>query len=106
MATLVELYNLWKADGGALTARFIGACLVAAHQISGEDPGTPNHVNRVLWANAILSGVEATVTAKATEILRYAIASNATLQSQGAGVTDNDVQFIVNGLIDTFATGA
>jgi hypothetical protein len=59
----------------------------------------------VTWATAILNGTVAEVEAKAMQHLRYAIASNATLQSALDAATDNDVQFIVNSQLNTFATG-
>jgi len=102
---LVDIYNCWAGQSGLLKAKFIGACLKAAYDIVNEDAGTSNHANRVTWANVVLTGTVAEVEAAAMQHVRYAIASNATLQSAGDAATDNDVQFIVNSQIDTFATG-
>lgn len=102
---LVDLYNAWAGQSGLLKAKFMGACLKAAYDILNEDAGTTNHANRVTWANVMLSGTVAEAESQAMQHLRYAIASNATLQSAGDAVTDNDVQYIVNSQIDTFATG-
>lgn len=102
---LVDIYNCWAGQAGLLKAKFIGACLKAAYAISNEDAGTTNHANRLTWANAILNGTVAEVEAKAMQHLRYAIASNATLQSAGEAATDNDVEYIIASQIDTFATG-
>ena len=102
---LVDIYNCWAGQSGLLKAKFIGACLVAAYAIVNEDGGAENHANRLTWANAVLNGTISEVEAKAMQHLRYAIASNATLQSAGDAATDNDVQFIVNSQINTFATG-
>lgn len=92
---LVDIYNIYKGKG-SLQARFMAACLVAAKDIVAEDPGTANHAERVAWAEAIQQGGEDTLTSSALEILRFAAASNATLQSAGEAATDNDIQFIVN----------
>jgi hypothetical protein len=101
MATYTELYNLY-ASGSSLLARFEVACMVAAHNILNESAGTPNHANRVIWANAVLEDSKA----MSNRMLRRAISSNATLQAQGEAISDNDVQYICNSFVDTFATGA
>jgi len=102
---LVDIYNCWAGQSGLLKAKFLGACLVAAYAIINEDGGTANHANRLTWANVVLNGTVADVEAEAMQHLRYAIASNATLQSVGDAATDSDVQYIVNSQINTFATG-
>jgi hypothetical protein len=102
---LVDIYNCWSAQSGTLRAKFIAACLKAAYDIANEDAGTTNHANRVTWANVILNGTVAEVEAKAMQHLRYAMASNATLQAACEAATDSDVLFIVNSQINTFATG-
>jgi hypothetical protein len=102
---LVDIYNCWSGQSGLLKAKFIAACLKAAYAIVNEDAGTTNHANRLTWANAILDGTVGEVEAAAMKHLRYAIASNATLQSAGDEATDNDVEYVVNSQINTFATG-
>jgi hypothetical protein len=102
---LVDIYKCWSAQSGTLRAKFIAACLVAAYAIVNEDSGTTNHANRLTWANAILDGTVGEVEEKAVQHLRYAMASNATLQSACEAASDNDVQFIVNSQINIFATG-
>jgi hypothetical protein len=102
---LIDIYNIWSAEGGPLHCRFVAACLVAAKDVVEEAPETANHVNRLIWAGAVLNGDETTVRTKAKQVQRYAAASNATLQTVGEAATDNDVQYIVNSLIDTLATG-
>jgi len=102
---LVDIYNCWAGQSGLLKAKFLAACLKASYAIVNEDGGTANHVNRLAWANSVLNGTVAEVEALAFQHLRYAIASNATLQSAGDAATDNDVEFIVNSQINTFATG-
>jgi len=102
---LIDIYHCWSAQSGTLRAKFIAACLKASYDIKNEDPGTANHANRLTWANAVLFGTVLQVEEKAMQHLRYAMASNATLQSVCEAATDNDVQYIVNSQIDTFATG-
>ena len=102
---LIDIYNAWRGEATTLKAKFIGACLLAAYNILNEDPGTENHANRLVWANAVIGGETADVEAKAVQHLRYAVASNATIQATGNDATDNDVQFVVNSQINIFATG-
>lgn len=98
MANYLELYNLY-ANGGALLSRFEIACLKAANDVINESPATEAHAARVQWAHAVLLDPRP----HALRILRRAIASNTTLQVQGEGVTDGDIQFIVNGLLTASA---
>lgn len=102
---LVDIYNAWRGESGVLRKKFIGACLKAAFDILNENPGTGNHANRLIWAQSIVAGTVAEVEEKALQHLRYAAASNATIQSAGDDSTDNDVQYVVNSQIDIFATG-
>lgn len=102
---LVDIYNCWAGQSGLLKAKFLGACLTSAYDILNEDGGTANHANRLIWANSVLNGTVAEVEAKAMQHLRYAMASNATLQSVVDAATDNDVIFIIASQINTFATG-
>jgi len=104
--TLRELCNFWKSHDGTLLERFVGACLKAAYAVTNESPATANHANRVIWANVILAGDEATVEAKARQHLRHAICANATLQMAGDAVTDGDIEYIViTEQLNLFATG-
>ena len=102
---LVDIYNCWLGESGTLRAKFIAACLKSAYDIINEDAGTTNHANRVTWANVILNGSRADVEEKAVQHLRYAMASNATLQAAGEAAADNDVLYIVSSQLDTMATG-
>lgn len=102
---LVDIYNCWTGESGTLRAKFVGACLKAAYNVVNEDAGTSNHANRLTWANAIIGGTRESVEAAAIQQLRYAMASNATIQSAGDAATDNDVEYIVASQLNTFATG-
>lgn len=69
--------------------------------VLNEDPGTANHVNRVIWAKDALVNAEAVAGR-----MFWGVLGNATIAAAGEAATDNDIQFVVNGLINTFATGA
>jgi len=102
---LSDLGNFWEVKSAQQYQRWLGACLVAAYAIVNEDGGTANHANRLIWANAILGGEAADVRSKVEAHMKYAIASNATLQASPTDIDDNGIQFIVNSQINTFATG-
>lgn len=100
MATLQEVYNL-RYEATALKSRVVAAVAKAAQDVLNEDPSTANHANRVLWAQDALRDAKG-----AGETMMWGVVGNATIQAAGEAATDGDIQFVVNGLIDTFATGA
>ena len=105
MATLLELRELWY-QGSALRAKFEGALITAAAAIINEDPGTANHANRLVYANALMADEGSALSAAAKAHTQMAIATNATIQAAGNAADDSDVQFVCNSQIDTFATGS
>lgn len=96
MATLEQIFNL--RFQGALKPRVTAAVAKAAQDVLNEDPGTANHVARVAWAKAALQNAQA-----AAEEMMWGVVGNATIQASGDSSTDNDIQFVVNGLINTFS---
>lgn len=98
---LLDIGNAWQSDeNGDVFKRFLGACLVAAASIVNEDPGTANHERRMAWARGVLSNDAESVRLRVRAHVRRAAATNTTFQGNPAGVTDNDIQFIVNSQID------
>lgn len=95
----LEMYNLISSDGDLWRKAAI-ACFKAAVDVINEDPGTSNHANRVIWANQVFTDP----IVKAKE-MKYGILQNATVQTLGNSTTDNDIQFVVNGLINSYAKG-
>lgn len=97
MATLLDTYNL-QYTHTLLRQRTQIAIELAAYNVLNEDAGTANHANRMLWANTVLNdpiimmGLEMTL-----------VVQNATIQASGDDCTDNDLQFVVNGLVDVYA---
>lgn len=98
---LLDIYNLAVSGGEGLKERVGGACLKAAYDIVNEDPVTANHANRMIWAQEVLQNF----MTKANQMYLTVLA-NATIQASGTNSTDNDIQFVVNSLINQFATGA
>lgn len=99
---LLDVYHAAVSDS-IVKQSFIGAMIVAASQILTEDPGTSNHANRLLWAAA----VQADPQTEGASMWRAAMSSATVVDAikNGADVTDNAVQNVCNGLIDTVATG-
>ena len=102
MATLLQIADMYHG-GNAFFKRVMGACMKAAWDIINEDAGTDNHANRLVWALDVVSGYAA-AEARAKTIFGLVL-SNATIQTSGDASTDNDIQFVVNGFINTVATG-
>ena len=97
MATLLEISNLVNGTP-TLKQRFLASRAKAAWDVLNEDPGTTNHADRLLWSESILDDYEAH---SQEEYLRFL--SNATIQSSGNDSTDNDIQYVTNSMLDTFA---
>ena len=97
MATLLEIYQL-RYQSANIRDRVTAAVAKAAQDILAEDPGTENHAARLTWAkNALVN------TASEAERFLWAVCGNATIQAAGEAATDNDIQYVVNGNINTFA---
>jgi hypothetical protein len=97
MATLAEINNL-AVGNPELRQRFMAARLKASWDITNESGSTQYHTERMAWAGKILGGYYADAD---KEYLRFL--SNTTIQSGGNSSTDNDIQFVVNSLINTYA---
>lgn len=98
----LDNYNLLTSEGD-LWRKALWATFKAATDIKNEDSGTANHANRLTWANAALASLSALEAAEFE--LRLKVLENATIQTNGHASSDADVQFVVNGSIDSVATG-
>lgn len=73
------------------------AVVTAAGQIQNEDPATPDHTNRLAWANWAIPN-----SSVAWQSFAWPVAQNATIVADviadpsGQTVQDSDVQFVVN----------
>ena len=82
------------------------AVLKAARDVKAESSGTTNHAERLAWANSLIDlGV---ADAMAGRFLVNVVANSTISSAFGAeqdqtDVTDNDIQFVVNGLVDQYA---
>lgn len=103
MATLSDIGNFWETRAGQQYERWLGACLKAAYDVLNESGATENHADRLVWANVILGGDEAATRAKVQAMMKYAIASNATIQAAPDGASDNDILFVVASQLNILA---
>jgi hypothetical protein len=84
------------------------AVITAAGEIQNEDPSTPDHANRLDWANWAIGN-----SIVAWQPFAWPIATNSTIVASvtadptGNSVLDSDVQFVVNSIlpqvVDQFA---
>jgi hypothetical protein len=103
MATHADIGNAFaEPEDGALQRRFLGACLVKAGAIVGEDPQTANHAARLSWAMNILSQDYSFVTSKVRLVKNYALSTNADVQFDPTNVLDAS---ITQAIEDAIAAG-
>jgi hypothetical protein len=95
----LDTYNL-RYESANLLNRTTVAVAKAAYDILNEDPGYTNHANRVIWARQALGD-----TKSKAEQMMWGVVTNATIAAAGDDATDNDIQFVVNSYIDSFAQG-
>jgi hypothetical protein len=77
------------------------AVVTAAGQITNEDPATPDHANRLAWANWAVSNSSVAWQSFAWPVANNpAIITAVTADPSGQTVLDSDVQFVVNSNLD------
>ena len=101
MATHEELADLRQFS--RLKDQVRVAVVVAASEISGEDPGTVNHANRLVWARWTLRSVEASADQMRPAVLA---ANRAATVAQIQAAADTAVQTNVDDTVDLFADGS
>jgi hypothetical protein len=103
---MAALDLITAARDDSFAARVAFCLMVAALNVGNEDPGTSNHANRLAFAQRVLKG-EVNSKLAAAAVIAY----NGTIQGEingtpvakGSNVSDGDLQFVVNGLIDMWA---
>lgn len=102
MAAYTTIYTAAVDDTGNLVKQVAVAINVAATNVINEDPGSfPNHGQREEWAKRI-KGEEGAPVAFAKRWI-WSVLENTTIAADPASALDTDVQFVVNGLVDTMA---
>ena len=101
MATLNEIYTL--KNSSTLRNRVAVALAKAAEDVRNEAAATANHGARFEWATSVVLASENGPEGEARRLM-WMVLQNATIQASGEASTDNDIQFVVSGLVD-FAAG-
>jgi len=96
-----DIYTAATDDTHILRKQVSVAIMKAATDIVNESKGTANHPDRLTWARKVMASNQGPVSE--AEVMIWKVLENATIQAAPTTATDSDVQFVVNGLIDTFA---
>jgi len=81
------------------------AVVTAAVSIQNEDPGTPDHANRFRWANWAIPNSSVAYAPFSWPVANNpSIVQKVTEDPSGQSVPDSDVQFVVNGYVETVVT--
>lgn len=100
MATLDELYQLHSSANAGIRTRVVMATVVAAEGVRTENPATPNHAKRLLWAREVFQNPEVAGVAMTWAVL----AQNAAVPlATIIAASDAQVQSAVEAAIDVFA---
>ena len=94
-----EIYGVMHSDCPLWHTAEVRAMKLAG-DILNEAENAPDHANRVIWANQVLANPAAKVAEMKTHILL-----NATIAADPSHATSNDVEYVISGLIPTFAKG-
>jgi hypothetical protein len=84
----------------ALSQKTEVAVVTAAGQIQNEDPATPDHTNRLAWANWAIPN-----SSVAWQSFAWPVAENPTIVAavtadpSGQSVQDSDVQYVINSVL-------
>lgn len=96
---LKELYEAFVGEND-FWKKIAGACMNAALEIEGEDPGTTNHADRMQWAATVKQNVKA--VARSRPVLA-SILHDVTIAEDVEAATDAKIQAVVDSLVDTWA---
>ena len=96
----VDIHSAATDPDHVLRKQVIVSCQKAATDILNEAAGTENHGQRLQWSRKILRSGGA---AAEGEKMIWEVLANAAIQAAPTNATDNDVQFVVNSLLNTFA---
>jgi hypothetical protein len=97
-------FDLFSDQTNDLHKKVARAISIAVVAVLNEDPGTADHIERLEWARGLrASGPDALLPEAHRWMLR--ILENSDIQSGGNASPDNDVQFVINGLVTTMAQG-
>jgi hypothetical protein len=96
MATLIEVYSIAVND--TFRNRISSAIAKAAFDVLNENPSTPSHAERVVWAKSAMND-----PITVTDYMTWTVVQDTTIQSHGLDSTDGEIQNAVNANINNFA---
>jgi hypothetical protein len=99
----VDEYGLFAEASNDLHKKVARSVDIAARNVINEDSGTENHKNRLVWAKWIRAEPDRVVAESHRAILH--VLDNPTVAAAGNASADNDVQYVVNGLVNELAKG-
>jgi len=106
MATLNEIFNL--RNNSHLLNRVAAALANAAEDVRNEAAATAKHAERFTWASSVLLTTGGPDTESQRAI--WLVLQNTSIQDQytsdptgGGTITDSDVQFVVNSLVNVLS---
>lgn len=99
---LIDVYHAARADS-EIKQRAIGAALVAQSDIRSEAGSTPNHANRLIWADALVADVQGEGDKLWTQLIQNSTVIDAIVNQ--TAVSDTGIQSVVDATIDSVATG-
>lgn len=103
MATFEEIGQAVSNIDGTLFTRLLGGVVVVAGDIRVESPATPNHANRLIWADDVSKDSKSIVRVFFQRLLQNSNVQDAI--SNPGSVTDAQIQAAIEGIVDEFATG-
>lgn len=95
-----DIYSAAVNADHSLRKQTAVACHKAAVDILNESSSVELHAERVHWANKVLRDPVGWAA-----IAIWKVLENSTIAADPAAATDNDVQFTVNGLVNTLWRG-
>jgi len=96
-----DIYAAATDEDSTLRKQVAVAIHRAAVDVVNESASTENHSDRLSWARKVLRSASGPTTESGA--WTWKVLENATIQANPAAATDNDVQFVINGLVDTMA---
>ncbi len=99
----VDNYSLLFDEANDLHKKVAVAILSAARDVKNESKTAVHHKSRLAWARWLRQAPGRAVTEAHRAMSQ--VLDNAAVASSGNLATDIDVQFVVNGLVDTLSRG-
>ena len=97
----VDEYALFADATNDLHKKVARALDKAARDVINESPATEHHAERFVWACRVRQSAETCIAEAHRWIMP--VLDNATVAAAGNEAVDSDVQFVVNGLVNTMA---